>query len=214
MRALHPRLYFPGLTDQPLWDSGLFPLASRLASCFELIRAEAAGLLARLWAFSRPPGVFTLGRGTSSSLRGIWMAYYLRRHFQLQRVAAEQAPVSLRCNDDPATTREAMLAFLGPNSEINWHSDQVNFILTVYLPLISPFGSWIRFADQTQWWVDSQCFVADSTYYHRSTNHSTQWRAVMIVDVWHPELTPIERVVLAQVVPQLDAILRGEWREA
>jgi aspartate beta-hydroxylase len=210
-RALHQHLHLPGLTAMPLWEASLFPLAARLAARFALIRQESLALLARQDAFGQEPGVVNVGSATapSSSLRGVWLGYYLQRYFRRQRQAAAGAPITLRTLDDEPLAREAMLSFLAPGATIGLHSDLVNFVVTIYLPLFSAPGAWIRFGDQVQTWDEGRCFVADSTYYHTSVNHSPWWRGVLIVDVWHPELTPVERAVLEEIVPSFDAVLRG-----
>jgi hypothetical protein len=209
-RSVNPRLYFPGLSARPWWDVSELPLARLLASRFGMIREEGARLLSKPWAFATHPGAQSHGKGGGTgSLRGTWLAYYLQRYFQRIPIAAEHAPVSLRSLDGAPLSREAMFSFLSPGTEIGLHSDGVNFVVTIYLPLFSSPGAWIRFGREARTWSDGVCFAADSTYYHTSVNDSPQWRGLLIVDIWHPELTAVEREVLAEAVPRVDLILRG-----
>ncbi|MBN1205563.1 MAG: aspartyl/asparaginyl beta-hydroxylase domain-containing protein [Myxococcaceae bacterium] len=209
-RAVNSRLYFPGLSARPWWELSELPLARGLASRFALIREEGARLLSRPWAFETHPGAWSQGRGgDTGSLRGTWLAYYLQRYFQRLPLSAEQAPVTLRSLDGAPLSREAMFSFLSPGAEIGPHSDRVNFVVTIYLPLFSSPGAWIRFGREARTWSDGVCFAADSTYFHTSVNDSPWWRGLLIVDIWHPELTPVEREVLAEAVPRVDLVLRG-----
>jgi aspartyl/asparaginyl beta-hydroxylase (cupin superfamily) len=211
-RAVNSRLYFPGLSARPWWDVSELPLARTLASRFVAIREEGARLLSRPWVFTSPPGARSHGNGgsTGSPLRGTWLGYYLQRYFKRVPIAAEHAPVAFRSLDGAPLSREVMFSFLAPGSEIGLHSDRVNFLVTIYLPLFSAPGAWIRFGREARTWSEGVCFAADSTYYHTSVNDSPWWRALLIVDIWHPELTPVERNVLAEAVPPIDCILRGE----
>jgi aspartyl/asparaginyl beta-hydroxylase (cupin superfamily) len=206
-RAINSRLHVPGLRARPWWDAGGFPIAGALRARFAALREEAVHLLQAPRAFARYPGAVLQGDGIT--LRGAWCGYYLQRYFRPVREAAEWAPVTLRALDGAQLSREAMISFLSPGAVIEPHSDRINFVITVYLPLVASAGAWIQFGDQRRYFQDGVCSVADSTYYHTSANASPHWRGLLIVDVWHPELTPVERAVLQEAVPALDAVLRA-----
>lgn len=205
-RALNSRLCVPGLSARPWWEPEAFPLAAVLRSRFPAIRDEAARLLRAPLAFARHPGASLDGDGVT--LRGAWRGYYLQRWFRPVREAAAWAPVTLRALDGAPLAREAMLSFLGPGAVIDRHSDRINFVVTIYLPLLAAAGACLCFGEQPRRLQEGRCEVADSTYYHTSVNASPWWRGLLIVDVWHPELTAVERAVLHEAVPRLDAVLR------
>ncbi|MCG5055965.1 MAG: aspartyl/asparaginyl beta-hydroxylase domain-containing protein [Myxococcales bacterium] len=207
-RALHSRLYVPGLTERPWWDAHAFPLARRLESRFPLIREEAVRLLSKPWVFRSHPGRSgsSPAKDPQSPLEGEWRGYYLQRHLRRVPSTAAEAPVALRTLDEVPPAREALMSFLGPHSRIKEHSDKVNFVVTLYLPLFSD-GAWISFGGQRRTWIDGRCMAADSSYYHESVNTSDVWRGLMLVDLWHPELSEIERTVLERAVPRLNDVL-------
>lgn len=211
-RAINAHMYFPGLVARPWWSAEDFDVCERIASRFALIRQEAMRLLGRPRVFEAHPGVVSVGSGDSgngSPLRGMWLGYYLHRHFSPVRTAAAETPVTARSLDGAPLGREAMLSFLSPRSEIGVHSDCINFVLSVYLPLFSEPGAWIRFGSETRTWQEGVCYAADSTYYHTSVNASSAWRGLLIVDLWHPDLTEVERSVLADAAPRIDRIIRA-----
>jgi aspartyl/asparaginyl beta-hydroxylase (cupin superfamily) len=209
-RALHPHLFIPGLSAQPWWDPDNFELAKSLQTRYELIAVEALGLLRKPWVFSAHPGRSGFGPPNlpDSPLEGRWLCYYLQRHLRRVRIAAEHAPVALRTLDGVPAAREALFSFLGPQSRIKRHSDKVNFVVTLYLPLFAR-GAWITFGGEPREWIDGRCMAADSTFYHESVNPGTFWRGLLLVDLWHPELTVTERAVLERAVPVINDILRS-----
>jgi aspartate beta-hydroxylase len=50
--------------------------------------------------------------------------------------------------------------------------------------------------------------VFDDTYEHEAWNRSQQTRVVMIFDVWHPLLTEVERLAVADLVAAI-----GDFRK-
>lgn len=131
----------------------------------------------------------------------------LAQVYEARGMSAAETPVALRSLDEEPPARKALLSFLGPGSRIKGHSDKVNFVVTLYLPLFSG-GAWISFGGHARRWTDGRCMAADSSYYHESVNASDRWRGLMLVDLWHPELTEVERLVLGVAVPRINDVLR------
>jgi aspartyl/asparaginyl beta-hydroxylase (cupin superfamily) len=50
----------------------------------------------------------------------------------------------------------------------------------------------LRVGDETRQWHDGQCLVFDDYLEHEAWNHTEQDRIVLIVDLWHPGLSPTE----------------------
>jgi aspartate beta-hydroxylase len=68
-----------------------------------------------------------------------------------------------------------------------------NARLVTHLPLIIPPGCGFRVGNQSRQWVPGQAWVFDDTIEHEAWNDSEQLRVVLIFDIWHPELTAVER---------------------
>ena len=58
-------------------------------------------------------------------------------------------------------------------------------------------------------WQEGRCFTFDDTFEHEAWNRSAKTRVVMLMDVWNPYLTEVEREALAALVPAI-----GEFNEA
>jgi Aspartyl/Asparaginyl beta-hydroxylase len=87
----------------------------------------------------------------------------------------------------------AMFSLLAPNTSIPPHTGVTNTRLVCHLPLIVPQGCWFRVGAETRAWKRGEAFVFDDTIEHEASNPSAELRVVLIFDVWHSGLTPLER---------------------
>ncbi len=54
----------------------------------------------------------------------------------------------------------------------------------------------LRVGDETRSWQEGKCLVFDDSLEHESWNHTREHRIMLIVDLWHPELMPVETAFL------------------
>jgi len=54
----------------------------------------------------------------------------------------------------------------------------------------------LRVADQRLRWQEGRCIVFDDHLEHESWNFSAEPRIVLIIDLWHPDLSPSEIALL------------------
>ncbi|KDR14347.1 Aspartyl/asparaginyl beta-hydroxylase [Zootermopsis nevadensis] len=73
------------------------------------------------------------------------------------------------------------------------HCGPTNCRLRSHLGLIVPEGTYIRVAEETRTWKEGKLFVFDDSFEHEVWHNGTTTRLVLIVDVWHPELTEDEK---------------------
>jgi aspartate beta-hydroxylase len=48
-------------------------------------------------------------------------------------------------------------------------------------------------------WREGEVVVFDDTYSHEAWNRSAQTRVVMIFDMWHPDLSEVERIAVQEL---------------
>jgi aspartyl/asparaginyl beta-hydroxylase (cupin superfamily) len=94
----------------------------------------------------------------------------------------------------------AMFSLLAPNTVIPPHVGINNARLVCHLPLIVPEGCWFRVGAETRHWNPGEAFVFDDTIEHEAVNPTDELRAVFIFDVWHPDLSPVEREAVAALI--------------
>jgi aspartyl/asparaginyl beta-hydroxylase (cupin superfamily) len=94
----------------------------------------------------------------------------------------------------------AMFSLLAPNTQIPPHVGVSNARLVCHLPLIVPEGCWFRVGAETRYWKPGEAFVFDDTIEHEAMNPSDELRVVFIFDVWHPDLSEVEREAVAALI--------------
>jgi aspartyl/asparaginyl beta-hydroxylase (cupin superfamily) len=102
--------------------------------------------------------------------------------------------------DVPGASPNAMFSLLVPNTVIPPHVGISNARLVCHLPLVVPDGCWFRVGGETRAWKRGEAFVFDDTIEHEAANPSDELRVVLIFDVWHPDLSPVEREAVAALI--------------
>ncbi|OYW21010.1 MAG: hypothetical protein B7Z43_11800 [Sphingomonas sp. 12-62-6] len=93
-----------------------------------------------------------------------------------------------------------MFSLLAPGTAIPPHVGVNNARLVCHLPLVVPDGCWFRVGAETRFWQRGEAFVFDDTIEHEALNPSDQLRIVFIFDVWHPDLSAVERDAVAALI--------------
>jgi aspartate beta-hydroxylase len=69
------------------------------------------------------------------------------------------------------------------------HCGPTNCRLRAHLGLKVPDGAFIRVGNETRQWKEGNFFVFDDSFEHEVWHNGTDYRLVLIVDFWHPQLT-------------------------
>lgn len=101
------------------------------------------------------------------------------------------------------------------NSKIAAHTAPMNFRVRVHLPLIVPKPDGqqeekeedeedvppcgIRVGPLTREWVPGRCLLLDDAYDHEVWNRTPHERVLLLVDLWHPDVTFRERQDVIQL---------------
>lgn len=91
---------------------------------------------------------------------------------------------------------EVILSVLKPHSRIAAHRDTGNLTLTAHLGLAVPTDCGMSVGGESVMWREGQCLVFDPSYEHAVWNDSDEVRIILLFDVFHPDLTDIERCFL------------------
>jgi aspartate beta-hydroxylase len=87
----------------------------------------------------------------------------------------------------------AFFSILDARTKIPAHTGVTNTRVTVHLPLIVPPGCGFRVGGEVREWKVGAAWVFDDTIEHEAWNDSDSPRAILIFDIWNPELTSLER---------------------
>lgn len=92
---------------------------------------------------------------------------------------------------------EALFAKMSPGSSIKAHSDMSNFVLTAHLGIDVPEGEcWIQVGNERREWKNGKMLVFDTSVLHEAANESPRDRYVLMLRLWHPDVTQAERKAL------------------
>jgi len=114
----------------------------------------------------------------------------------------KQLPLPVLSGNAP----EAFLSVLKPGAEIKPHFGLSNIKLTVHLGLEIPIDCSIRVGQDVQSWEEGKVLVFDDSFEHEAWNHSDQERKVFILEVWHPDLSQLERQGIQKIMELQDSV--------
>jgi aspartate beta-hydroxylase len=178
---------YPGLTSAPYHDPARFPAALALERNYAAIRAEVEGLAAS--AFQK--------EAENRMGRDGWdiFPFYERGRKNAENCAL--CPVTTRIIEGSNTVRTMAgllyVSKLSPGMHIEPHSGPTNVRLRCHLGLRVPDGDCgLTVGGETRRWHEGQCLVFDDSLTHAAWNRTAEPRVVLIVDLWHPDLTPAE----------------------
>jgi aspartyl/asparaginyl beta-hydroxylase (cupin superfamily) len=205
---LHPeqeatRIFFPGISAKPWHDAESFPWTGEVERRWTEVRAELDALRARNVAFYPYEDRYTGDLGWPGW--DTWQIYRRGEYTDAARAACPRTIDVLRSGRHGL--REGMFASLAPGAHVEPHTGGVNAVLTVHLPLVVPPGCSMRVAGETRGWEEGRVVVFDDSFIHETWNRGTSSRVVLIWDVWHPELTPLEIRAMTYLFPRIESFV-------
>jgi len=195
--------YVPGLSIKPFWDAQDFDWTRWLESSYSDIREEFDAFTATLprsqkegnniWAGALTDDATSYGEG--------WKTLVLMDRGRWDNVNANLFPRTCQAiykSGVPAT--EIFFASMDGPSSIKKHSDFTNFVLTSHLALDIPHSGEnkcrLTVGNETRQWLNGKTYVFDTSLLHDAINESEQVRYILMMRVWHPDLTNVEKEAL------------------
>jgi aspartyl/asparaginyl beta-hydroxylase (cupin superfamily) len=208
-----PRMSIPRLRAIPFPDPTPWAWVPRFEAATSVIREELDRLLRAQVKFL-PYGMHSESPDEVSRVAAVegWDAFYFRTFTDpdWRQTAVEACPRTAEVLKGLPIVGEAFFSILRPGKRISPHTDPTNFILPVHLPLYVPEGCSITVAGQMRHWTVGQCLALDSSFVHEARNDGDQLRVTLNIDVWHPELTPLEIRFLGPFIRELFPMLAAE----
>jgi aspartyl/asparaginyl beta-hydroxylase (cupin superfamily) len=195
--------YLPGLSIQPFWNPDDFGWTNSLKSKYKQIRKEFDAVNAdmerlqqegnNIWAGALTEDAAAYGDG--------WKTLVLMDRGRWDPENANLFPNTAKAVRDcgvPAT--EVFFACMKGPSKISPHTDFTNFVLTSHLALDIPYSGEnkcnISVGDETHEWINGNVLLFDTSLVHDAVNDSDQMRYILMLRIWHPDLTDAEREAL------------------
>ncbi len=116
--------------------------------------------------------------------------------------APESEPIARRGRwDGERTVRGpsglAYLSRLAAASRVAPHRGPTNVRVRCHFGVDVPEACGIRVGGETRTWTTGRCLVFDDSFEHEAWNDDVYDRVVLIIDLWHPDLTDEEVRLLA-----------------
>ncbi len=203
--------YFPDLPSEPYLDPTRVPGASALTAAYDAIRGEALSLLADRVPL---PGFVDIRPGDrienylgGDAAKPAWDAFFFFRHGQRYDANHARCPRTSEALEAFDLFRlegqapEACFSFLAPRTTIKPHYGVSNVRLVMHLPLVVPPGCALNLLGVGEHvWREGELMLFDDTFEHEAWNRSDQVRVVLLMDCWHPGLTPVERDAVGRMI--------------
>jgi aspartyl/asparaginyl beta-hydroxylase (cupin superfamily) len=177
---------YPGLRSLPWHDAQQFRLARDLEAAADKIAAEFHALA---------------GRGFQDEAENIkrsgqWSVLFLYERGRKNEDICSRCPQTLAVIETNRTVLSlgglAYFSALEPGTHVTPHYGPTNMRLRCHLGIDVPEGCGVRVGGTTRTWQVGRCIVFDDSFTHEVWNFGDRRRVVLVVDLWHPDLTDDE----------------------
>jgi aspartate beta-hydroxylase len=191
-----PAFFYPGLPSQPFYDPETFAwtpevLARRTAFAEDLAALERRGEERRAFHSVWPD--FT----ETGEWAALWIELYGEPYDDNARLCAGTLAAL-----ESVSGRSGWLGFsaLAPHTHVRPHCGITNAKLRCHVAVeLCPGMSRIRVGDAVRTWEQGRMLVFDDSFEHEVWNDSDARRVVLIFDVFHPDLMPMETAFLTEL---------------
>jgi aspartyl/asparaginyl beta-hydroxylase (cupin superfamily) len=200
--------YFPGLPQIQFYERESFAWAEELESRTDAVRAELHDVLAG------KTGIVPYVSPKSSRDRTAdnvgdqrWSVFHLILDGKVNRENTLRCPRTMAALQDVPLCRidecspSVMFSLLQPGARIVPHHGLTNVRLICHLPLmVPPNCGALRVGNETRPWREGRLAIFDDSIEHDAWNSSSALRAVLLFDVWRPELSEQERALVSTML--------------
>jgi aspartyl/asparaginyl beta-hydroxylase (cupin superfamily) len=144
-----------------------------------------------------------------------WSAFHLIRSGEVVAENAARCPATMAAIQDAPIPvikgRSPMVLFslLAPHTHIEPHNGLLNTRLICHLPLIVPANCRLRVGNTTRTVEAGKVMIFDDSIEHEAWNDSDAPRAILLFEIWRPELTLPERAALTAMYESVTAYDEG-----
>jgi aspartyl/asparaginyl beta-hydroxylase (cupin superfamily) len=196
--------FYPRLPHIGFYEADDFPWLEDMLALLPDLRAEAEAVLAGdsgvapyvQRAKDRPETTHKLLNDPG------WSAFHLWRDGQPVHENAARCPAIMNALEAAPMPRMkgrwpiALISILRPGVHIEPHCGMVNTRLICHIPLIVPSGCYLRVGNETRAVEEGKPLLFDDSIEHEAWNRGDAIRAILLFEVWRPELTEEERYAL------------------
>ncbi|XP_067666015.1 aspartyl/asparaginyl beta-hydroxylase-like [Haliotis asinina] len=164
--------------------------------------AEHLKILEQHWQEIRDEGLQQLNVESSKFLfedenlreKGEWKQFTLYTQGKKSRKNCEKTPLTCSLIDKIPNVRDCTrgqvkFSVMQPGVHVWPHCGPTNCRIRSHLGLVVPPGPRIRVGNDTREWEEGKFLIFDDSFEHEVWHDGDQFRLVLIMDFWHPDLT-------------------------
>jgi aspartyl/asparaginyl beta-hydroxylase (cupin superfamily) len=179
--------FYPGLSSERWFNSGDFPLAIACEDEYLSIRRELLAL----------DDTGFREENEKIARTGAWGVFFLFERGRKNVENCSRCPYTTRLIESHRAIRtSAGLAYfsrMSPGSRIAPHRGPTNVRVRCHLGIQIPEGDCgLQVDNEIRGWNEGKCLIFNDYLRHESWNNTSSERIVLVVDLWHPELTSRE----------------------
>jgi Aspartyl/Asparaginyl beta-hydroxylase len=182
---------YPGLRSMPWHDPQQFGVVRDLEAIADKVAAEVHALAA---------GAFQ-DEAENINRSGRWSVLFLYERGRKNEHNCSLCPQTVAVIEANRTVLSlgglAYFSLLEPDTHIAPHKGPTNLRLRCHLGIDVPAGCGLRVGGIARTWEEGRCLVFDDSCTHEAWNDSDRPRVVLVVDLWHPDLSDDEVALLS-----------------
>lgn len=196
--------YYPGLPQIAFYEPSDFAWLVEMEAMAEAMRTEVEAVLAEDGGLvpyierpkNRPARPHPLLENAD------WSAFHLIKDGAIIEANASRCPQTMAAlakapiPEIPGRSPMAMISVLQPGTHIPPHNGLLNTRLICHIPLVVPAGCRLRVGNETRTVEAGKALLFDDSIEHEAWNDGDSPRAVLLFEIWRPELSAAERAAL------------------
>ena len=192
-------------TPAVLDNQRYFPNAARFIDAWQSLRDEALAIAGDLPNVPRFHELMPQQVEISANDGRDWRMFVMKSYGHVSRENLARCPALASILPDCPEVLSATYSFLAPGKHIPEHRGPFRGVMRFHLGLSMPrdkngnLGAIMWIDHKPHLLDDGECLLWDDTYPHELLNSTDKVRAVLLLDVWRPDM-PADMAVLSRVV--------------
>lgn len=187
------------LKAQPFWsieETTYEKFLKKLKDNWMAIKAEGQNILSK-------EGYFT-DEAENLKNKGDWKQFELYARGQQRKDNCLKAPITCSLIQQFPAARDCRrgqvkFSVMHPGTHVWPHCGPTNCRLRAHLGLVVPEGTRLRVAEEERTWQEGEFLIFDDSFEHEVWHEGKSLRLVLIIDIWHPQLTEQQRRTLSPI---------------
>ena len=191
--------YVHGLSCKPWYSEYAKKLRSLvLPKNFDLIKSEFKWI-----RLNKTKGWFK-----NTTPEGEWLVFHLFNQGKKVECNCAMCPNTVQLIESVESFMKgssfgnALFSVVTPGTHITSHYGPTNCRMRCHLPLFVPEGCFLCVNGEERQWKERELLLFDDSFLHEAWHRGMDGeRVVLMLDLWHPELTVVEKAALSFIFP-------------